>query len=234
MFVAWLAAVRTRPNATDRHSLSRGVRDPTDPAGDRWDSSPRSVAAAAAAVADSRGGPAVRSDGRGERGEDFAAVRHDTEGERRGPRRGQRAAADTAAGDYIACRRGTVSSYPRRPPCSDWPDSLPRKRTGFSPRLLFRFSSPPDLSRHSLVSLLSLSLSFLPIVCRSCRGMTRSSLSVSRRGTPAFPPCLSRKSHLAVLRRSTGPIFVSVLSFYVLPCPSFGEVLVVCPPSFGS
>lgn len=159
-------------------------------------------------------------------------MRHDTEGERRGPRRGQRATADTAAGDYIACRRGTVSSYPRRPPCSDWPGSLPRKRTGFSPRLLFRFSSPPDLSRHSLVNLLSLSLSFLPIVCRSCRDMTRLSLFSSQ--YVGFHPCLFCKSHLAVFRRSTGPIFVYVLSFYVLPCLSFGEVLVDCPPSFDS
>lgn len=66
-------------------------------------------------------------------------------------RRGQRATANTAAGDYVACRRGTVSSYPRRPPCSDWPGSLPRKRTpGFSSSLslslLPPFSSP--LSSH--------------------------------------------------------------------------------------
>jgi len=144
------------PNANDRHSLGdRKVRDPTDRAGDRQNSLPHSVATA------SRGGPIG-----GKRGEDFAVTRHDTEGERRGPRRGQRAAADTAAGDYIACRRGTVSSYPRRPPCSDWPGSLPRKRTGFSPWLLFRFSSPSDLSRHSLVKF-SISFSVIPPNCIS-------------------------------------------------------------------
>lgn len=49
LFVAWLAAVRTRSDAADRYSLGRGVRDPTDLAGDRRDSSPRSVAAATGA-----------------------------------------------------------------------------------------------------------------------------------------------------------------------------------------
>lgn len=43
-------------------------------------------------------------------------------------RRGQRATTDTAAGDYVACRRGTVSSYPRRPPFSDWLE-LPGEET---------------------------------------------------------------------------------------------------------
>lgn len=66
-------------------------------------------------------------------------------------RRDQRATADTAAGDYVACRRGTVSSYLRRPPCSDWPGSLPRKRTLLFPVSLSLSPSPP-LSLSTLLS----------------------------------------------------------------------------------
>ena len=63
-------------------------------------------------------------------------------GRRNRARRGQRATANTAAGDYVACRRGTVSSYPRRPPCSDWPSSLPCKRILLSFSLFLLLSFP--------------------------------------------------------------------------------------------
>jgi len=136
-------------------TLDRGVRDPTGPAGDRRDSSrSRWQREGDPGCAEGREGVFARK-----------------ERERRGGlRRGQRAATDTAAGDYVACRRGTVSSYPRRLPRSDWPGSLPRKRTGFSRRgfsLSFQLTSEP-LSARSRRSPLSLSLdppnctSFLP------------------------------------------------------------------------
>jgi len=206
LFVTCWRMVRMRPNASNKRSLGHGVRDPTDPAGDSLP---------VAAGSRSRVGPTVMSMGaEKEARSGFAAARYSTEGERRGPRRGQRAAADTAAGDYIACRRGTVSSYPRRPPCSDWPGSLPRKRTGFSFVSAHLRTSLGTLSS----SLLSLSMSFLPIVYRSCYDTMRSSLFSSRYAGSLPSP--SRKSHLAVLRRSTCPILVSVLSFYI-PLPFF-------------
>ena len=65
-------------------------------------------------------------------------------------RRGQRATANTAPGDYVACRRGTVSSYPRRPPCSYWPTSLPRIHR--APSLFLFLSLSPLLSSPLLSS----------------------------------------------------------------------------------
>jgi len=137
--------------------LGHGVGDPTGPAGDTTPE-PRLPAESPPAAAER-----TRTARRG--------VRHGDEREE-GPRRGQRATADTAAGDYVACRRGTVSSYPRRPPRSDWPE-LPAEETypDFSPRLLFRFSSPPDSATFSRVSSLSLSLSpplFFPLSPADC------------------------------------------------------------------
>ena len=71
-------------------------------------------------------------------------------------RRGQRATTDTAAGDYVACRRGTVSSYPRRPPFSDWLQ-LPGEET-YLVSLPRSFSISPLLSSSLLSSPLSSAL----------------------------------------------------------------------------
>lgn len=57
----------------------------------------------------------------------------------------------TAAGDYVACRRGTVSSYPRRPLASHWltPATETSRLTAVNSLSLFlsshlsRFSSFP-------------------------------------------------------------------------------------------
>ena len=81
-------------------------------------------------------------------------------------RRGQRATANTAPGDYVACRRGTVSSYPRRPPCSYWPTSLPRIHRAPS---LFLFLSLSPLLSSPLIRALLLPLAFS-----------------NRRGSPVF------------------------------------------------
>ena len=85
-------------------------------------------------------------------------------------RRGQRATANTAPGDYVACRRGTVSSYPRRPPCSYWPTSLPRIHRAPS---LFLFLSLSPLLSSPLIRALLLPLAFS-----------------NRRGSPVFFPLL--------------------------------------------
>lgn len=135
------------------------------------------------------GGPVVQ---KGEGG--FARKERER---REGLRRGQRAATDTAAGDYVACRRGTVSSYPRRLPRSDWPGSLPRKRTGFSFVSTHLRTSLGTLSSVSSLSLARSSQLYVILAAADC-----SSLSNSRHaGIPS--PSVPHGFHLAVLRRST-------------------------------
>lgn len=66
-------------------------------------------------------------------------------------RGGERTASDTASGDYVACRCGTVSSYPRRPPTSDWSNRSQENARDHS-------FCTALLGRHSLLFSLRLSL----------------------------------------------------------------------------
>lgn len=151
-----------------------------------------------------------------------------SETERRGPRRGFREQRPRVITSSVGAELSPPTHGAHRVPIG-W-DSLPRKRTSFSPRLLFRFSSPPDLSRHSRQSRLSLSpsfsltlalsLSFFPIARRVPATTRYSSLSDSRRSL-GFHLCPSRESLFDTSRPCASSVLF--LLFYVSSCPSFGE-----------
>lgn len=206
--------VRMRPNAADRHSPGRGVRDPTDPAGDRRDSLPRGVTAATAG----RGGPAARS--MGAEKEVRTMPRHGTMqrereeapgGAREQQRTRPRVITSPVGAELSPPTRGAHRAPIGRAPCRG---NVPASRRDFSFVSAHLRTSLGTLSS----CLLSLSLSYLPIVYRFCRDTMCSSLSSSR--YTGFHPCPSRTSHLAVLRCST------------LSHPCFRFVLLCIPLSF--
>lgn len=211
----------------------RGVRDPMDPAGDRRFGTPRSGESPAAGSIGSRG----RGVGDAEEPKRDGAER---DRDRRGPRRGLGEQRPRVITSSVGAELSPPTHGAHRVPIG-W-DSLPRKRTSFSPRLLFRFSSPADLSRRSLVSLVSLSLclsvshSLFPSRSSQSRvafpATTRySSLSSSRRSL-GFHLCSSRESPFDTFRPCVSSVLFLFFTFPLVPL--LERVLAGCPPSFGS